>query len=761
MSQTFKREIIKNSNNQKNQTKMKNFFNLALLSVITLTGTWMISACSSANDSLAEQSLETNENYDPTTGEVFTKFVFNVATGNTMRQTSADTQASSSETFRGISDAVLFSFKNAVGDGKHIYPTGNTSDPTAGNAGKRYDLQSIMAAGTITSENSHRVIETSLPLNTNSLLFYGKAARKNTDTYETVGHFEEFIIGGESGLDVTGTNIQLSSRISGNQEQFKKIEDLLGGILTLIMNSNLVGNHHDEVEFEGAEVVYPDNIYWSSYANEGGKSPVTPTADLAPLEVKLASVYKEMTNIRSDAGELRGGCSHSLIYTIQAMWSVINEIKFATPFCKEEAVAQQLAVHIHNRLSKYFNGNVPSTGAQVTGVSFFTATSTIKENFNSDTSWPTEAAGLKPSAEYIAGITEDLNKFPEELYKLPAGSAHYTFDRDHKMFKYVEEYNSTAFGGSSFNVTGYCYPAELAYFGNSSIRTSSTQVRPNEYPNGVATWSNDDNWGSSWDGTHVVSTTQAVAMKNNINYGTSLLKTTISYGSTTLEDNNHDIQKLKDNSIADTDEPNKIINVNATSFQLKGIIVGGQTRNAGWDYLPKAAIGSSENPVSYVYDNAIAGTSIPVEGTSAPNYTLLLDNYNAAAVGAGTPQDKVYVSLELVNNTGEDFFGAHGLIRNGGTFYLIGELDPTSKEPSWAASDHPLPPYNADGTTNKIPRVFIQDYMTTVNFTIGANSLKYAYLTVPDLRYSALTLGLSVDLNWETGINFGDVILGK
>ena len=56
--------------------------------------------------------------------------------------------------------------------------------------------------------------------------------------------------------------------------------------------------------------------------------------------------------------------------------------------------------------------------------------------------------------------------------------------------------------------------------------------------------------------------------------------------------------------------------------------------------------------------------------------------------------------------------------------------------------------------------MFIQDYMTSVNFTIGEYSLQHAYLTVPDLRYSALTLGLSVDMNWETGIDFGDIVVG-
>jgi len=31
---------------------------------------------------------------------------------------------------------------------------------------------------------------------------------------------------------------------------------------------------------------------------------------------------------------------------------------------------------------------------------------------------------------------------------------------------------------------------------------------------------------------------------------------------------------------------------------------------------------------------------------------------------------------------------------------------------------------------------------------------------VPDLRSSSVTLGLSVDLKWETGLVFNDVIIG-
>ena len=50
--------------------------------------------------------------------------------------------------------------------------------------------------------------------------------------------------------------------------------------------------------------------------------------------------------------------------------------------------------------------------------------------------------------------------------------------------------------------------------------------------------------------------------------------------------------------------------------------------------------------------------------------------------------------------------------------------------------------------------MFIQDFMTIANFKLNANSLKHAYLTVPDLRSAQMSLGLSVDLEWRSGFEF-------
>ena len=65
-----------------------------------------------------------------------------------------------------------------------------------------------------------------------------------------------------------------------------------------------------------------------------------------------------------------------------------------------------------------------------------------------------------------------------------------------------------------------------------------------------------------------------------------------------------------------------------------------------------------------------------------------------------------------------------------------------------------VPPIAENGASIKIPRVFVQDYRTTATFTIGKNSLKNALVTVPDLRSTQMSFGLSVDLAWKPGITY-------
>ena len=249
-------------------------------------------------------------------------------------------------------------------------------------------------------------------------------------------------------------------------------------------------------------------------------------------------------------------------------------------------------------------------------------------------------------------------------------------------------------------------------------------------------------------------------MVNNIRYGAAMLETKVGY-----------TDAVTQAAQISTNNPNisdQMMPVGAGTFKLTGVVIGGQPKRVGWDFLPVSGEG-------FIYDNfhgenGEKAISVPLSGTSTPNYTVVFDNYNAASAAANTAQDKVYVALEFQNNGTMDFFGKKNWVRKGDYFYLIGMLDPgdpqaepssTEKDITWPSDGTVIPPYNPDGTSTKQPRIFVQDYKTTVTFKIGPNSLQYAYLTVPDLRSSNMTLGLSVDIQWREGLDLGEVVVGQ
>ena len=748
---------------------MKKKLLFAFVGAIALSGAVGITSCSSDKD-VAE---EVNPNYDEKTGEVRTQFVFNVANGHTSadtRQSAEATQASSSLSaadFRGIDNSYIMCFKSAS-DGKYL--------TAAATATKSFDMSRVVAAATLDNSKSRRVLEMSLPLNTNTMVFYGKAINEGTTStaYNTYGHLDDYTVSD----NLANVNFQLGKRLTdGDKTKFQEIETLLATVLTCIINTHRNGeaveataSPADGIPAYGFPIAATDvpNLAWSQYVSE--ESPVTTGKPITALELKLGNAYKEMTTIQE--AELRNASGYALKQTIQNLWSIVNAVRCATPTSKEEAIAKHMAHLISQHLSSYFNiSSLPTTGASVEGVTFKDA-GTIVTAIGSDNFWPTATAGTKPSSfsDYLKNVNSAaLGTFPEQ-FNLPQGSTHVKFDSDKKSLYYVENYNTSAVGGTTFTVDDYYYPAELCYFGNSSLRVSASEHVVADYPESVTKWNSDatTSWPSDWGIGHVQSSTRSVAMRNDINYGSSLLKVTVGYNTTALKDNNHAIQ-VRDYHAADDAEPDQTINVGETSFKLVGIIIGDQWPKVGWDFLPKTTDTGASYRKGYIYDNQITNNGVIPASTSAasaPNYTLTFDNYqDMTSTDATNKQPKVYVALELQNNTGVDFFGKDNLIANGSNFYLIGELDPTGKDgpalPEW----HALPPYgvtqSGEGKSgNTVPRVFIQDHMTTANFKIGENSLKYAYLTVPDLRSSSVTLGLSVDLQWSTGLEFDDVILG-
>ena len=737
---------------------MKKLFNYALFGAIALAGASGFTACSSSD----EIAAEVNPNYNAETKEVPVDFVFNVATSNeaTTRMSSANTQAALSETFRGINNATLMTFSQS-GDGKNL--------AAAATAAKSYDFGTVLGAGAIdpdgsgqTAPKSRRVLELSLPTETNTLMFWGKAIKTGTSNQQ--GSVTWSINKDLSKISFTADRRIPAGTGAGTEEAYLQYEALIGALLT-----KLVDTRADySVSYGDPAVQYSiQNFGWKDYVTMEGttlKRKTTQTwggatHDLTPLGEIMADAFIALNTFYT--GETRAGSGPAVATMLGDLYEVLQKCAGAEPTSGGEAISKAVA------------------GSLQTQISTLIDTSSKK--------WKSNLAGIKAASGLTDAqtnlVTADLNNFPQITFNVPQGATVLKLDventNDDATRKFTYSYNqsipSYAMNGSAtsvFNPINYRYPVELCYFGNSPVRVSDTPHETNNYPDGVSEWDTDGSWSSDWSkNDHVKSTTRSVAMQQNINYGTALLKTTVRYGAGTLSDNNHAIQEARKQA----NEPDNTITAEAGTFTLTGVLVGGVEAEVGWNYLAKA---TSPTYSSFIYDNDLPSTAIPAYTTSGakstPNFTLVWDNWNQGAVGS--KQNIVYVALEFVNNSGKDFWGMHNIIRNGQTFYITGKLDPDADlstsdrsagitwpgtETGTTGSPYALPPYNTDGTTIKERRIFIQDYMTTADFVIGANSLKSALIDVPDLRSSQISLGLSVDLQWQTGLNFGEVILGQ
>ena len=662
-------------------------------------------------------------------------FVFNVSTGNTpaTKMTSANAQATIFEAFRGIDNAQLFAYKlGTTNDGKHV--------ATASDAAKTYALGKILGAGELDpdgSPKSRRVIELALPVETNALMFWGKAIKSGTDDQQGKITFAA------SNAEISNHAFALVPRVESGSDKATQMAHYQEIIATLINHAVQTTYHADlnSLTFDGQKNDGVDgrpgaiDLKWSDFVDVSSSGVITPKT-VAPLNPSLpmcslgeilADAFKTFNTVYDN--EARAGSGPSVTKMMTDLHAVINKVAEATPVSWQEFVAKQVAIEIRLRIRE-FTANGTSANA----------ISTLKSN-----------AGL---ASYT-DVNNEVADFPAVVPGLPMGAAQLTVTISQTApvatWAYTNNVHS-GISGATHNIYNYTYPAELCYFGNSAIRVSNDPHVTNDYPDGTDNWLDNSKWTADWSaiGKHVLSTTRSVAMGQNINYGTSLLKTSVAFASgvTELEDNNAAIQQARTGA---TEENNKF-EATAGQFTLTGILVGGQTKTVGWDYTSK------DGSFNYVvYDKDIVSAAVPTPANKE-TYTLVWDNYTTAST-----QNFVYVALEFTNATGKDFWGEANLVRAGGTFYLIGKLDPT--DASLAAitwpTNYALPPYNADGSTIKEKRVFIQDYMTTANFVLNKTSLQHAYVTVPDLRSTQISLGLSVDLAWSTGLKFDNIVLGQ
>lgn len=315
--------------------------------------------------------------------------------------------------------------------------------------------------------------------------------------------------------------------------------------------------------------------------------------------------------------------------------------------------------------------------------------------------------------------------YPNNI-NLPDGAVQLTFGTD-KQFAYAAESNLT--GIENLDASKVCFPASIYYFQSSDLAATAVELDASKWPTSTTAWTgtaapwlNDanslaDGWTAS-----VQPTTRSIAMRQNINYGVANLATTVKCGAASLPDNT-------DLTVTDPSEFPGTVAVPAAGFTVTGLLIGGQPTKVGFDFQPT----SDAKYVQTVYDNNLTNIVAKNGVASTTNYTIVLPNDKGRTA---TDQNPVNVAIELTNNSGVAFRGQDGIIPDGGKFYLVGQLAPKDQK--------------VTGVEN--PAVFMSDYMTTLKLTI--KSLKNAYNTIPDLRSTKLQLGLSVDLDWQAGLQF-------
>ncbi len=320
---------------------------------------------------------------------------------------------------------------------------------------------------------------------------------------------------------------------------------------------------------------------------------------------------------------------------------------------------------------------------------------------------------------------EAKSDFPADL-NLPDGVAKVAWNSTAATpaFAYVSN-DAVKLGENKIDYSKISYPAEISYTVNTKAMVSDNGISEVKSLPDYTDWLKSD-WTkvSSFSEGAVTTSTKTVALKDPVQYSVACLQTTVKCSSGTLKDNAAEITKnYGEGKLADQD-----ITIPTDGYILTGILVGGQPAKVDWAFNPT----SEEKFEHTIYDKDMNGTNSQIKVTTSdgtPNYTLVLDNKSL-----GESQSDVYVTLELVNQGGSSFYGADGLIPQGGKFYLVGKLALQDK------------------TTKDIDHVFLQDYTTKANFTI--TSLKKAYNCIPDLRAAGVNVGLAVDLEWKEGITF-------
>ena len=261
----------------------------------------------------------------------------------------------------------------------------------------------------------------------------------------------------------------------------------------------------------------------------------------------------------------------------------------------------------------------------------------------------------------------------------------------------------------------FVYPAELWYYANSRIKTSTKNQKDNY---NLTRWSDVLAKYETDNGVMNVNV-RSVAIKEPLSYAVGCLQIGLVLGET-----------LKDAGV-----PSKTITLSESmaasgltpaklgTFPLTAVIVSGQ-REQAFDFTAKG-----DNNELIIYDNQIPeGISMGDAIAEYPS-TDTPEKYVNTLVFQTKDGENVRFALEFENNSGEDFTGCDGTVFAGTKFYLVGDIKvPTGQTNDW------------------LKRVFTKSY--TTQGTVRISSLKQAYTYLPDLLDPRLEIGIKLVPNW-------------
>ena len=303
---------------------------------------------------------------------------------------------------------------------------------------------------------------------------------------------------------------------------------------------------------------------------------------------------------------------------------------------------------------------------------------------------------------------------------LPAGSA---------VIKWVDSENKFMYQNTPNDPESYVYPAELYYYANSQIKTSTTHWKT-EYQSLTNTW--DNILGKyTVDNGVVDATTRSIAIKEPLSYGVACLAVKIRAGIPSSQTYLEDFE-------------NTLISINGTSFPLTAILVGSQVEQ-GFDFTPKNPANDAEKE-HIIYDpeifdkdddgKDIIDQPIYLGAVKATDETTFSNPVHTLALQ--TKEDKtVKVVLEFENNSDKTIVSESGDIFPGTKFYMVASIIPTG----------------GTGDSDLYNRVLTRGHITTIELTI--KSLKQAYNTLPNLNSDKLRVFETVKAgvsDWKPGL---------